>query len=43
MRRLAPEIFRKRLLIEGYFARQELDAQAIRDYFTRDSLHLRGV
>ena len=33
MRRLAPEIFRKRLLIEGYFARQELDAQGIRDYF----------
>ena len=33
MPRLAPEIFRKRLLIEGYFARQELDAQAIRDYF----------
>jgi S-adenosylmethionine decarboxylase len=32
-RRLAPEIFRKRLLIEGYFARQELDGQAIRDYF----------
>jgi hypothetical protein len=31
--RLAPEIFRKRLLIEGYFARQELDAQIIRDYF----------
>jgi len=34
MRRLAPEIFRKRLLIEGYFARQGLDAQAIRVYFT---------
>ncbi|MEP6686799.1 MAG: hypothetical protein ABJC36_00530 [Gemmatimonadales bacterium] len=34
MPRIAPEIFRKRLLIEGYFARQELDAQAIRDYFT---------
>ena len=33
MPRLAPEIFRKRLLIEGYFARHELDAQAIRDYF----------
>ena len=30
---MLPEIFRKRLLIEGYFARQELDAQAIRDYF----------
>lgn len=34
MRRLAPEIFRKRLLIEWYFARQGLDAEAIRDYFT---------
>ena len=34
MARIAPEIFRKRLLIEGYFARQSLDAQAIRDYFT---------
>ncbi len=34
MRRLAPEIFRKRLLIEGYFARRQVDAQAIRDYFT---------
>jgi hypothetical protein len=33
MPRLAPEIFRKRLLIEGYYARQELDAQAIREYF----------
>ena len=33
MRRLAPEIFRKRLLIEGYFARTELDAGTIRDYF----------
>jgi S-adenosylmethionine decarboxylase len=43
MRRFAPEIFRKRLLIEGYFARQELDAQAIRDYFTAitDRLGLR--
>ncbi|HEY8258500.1 MAG TPA: S-adenosylmethionine decarboxylase [Gemmatimonadales bacterium] len=34
MRRLAPEIFRKRLLIEGYFARPDLDAAAIRLYFT---------
>jgi S-adenosylmethionine decarboxylase len=34
MPNLAPEIFRKRLLIEGYFARQQLDAQTIRDYFT---------
>jgi hypothetical protein len=34
MPRLAPEIFRKRLLIEGYFARRDLDADAIREYFT---------
>jgi hypothetical protein len=34
MGRIAPEIFRKRLLIEGYFARPVLDDQAIRDYFT---------
>ena len=33
-RRLAPEIFRKRLLIEGYFARQDVDGQTIQDYFT---------
>jgi S-adenosylmethionine decarboxylase len=33
MARIAPEIFRKRLLIEGYFARATLDAAAIRDYF----------
>ena len=33
MRRFGPEIFRKRLLIEGYFARQELHAETIRDYF----------
>jgi S-adenosylmethionine decarboxylase len=33
-RRIAPEIFRKRLLIEGYFDRKILDAQHIRDYFT---------
>jgi S-adenosylmethionine decarboxylase len=32
MRHLAPEIFRKRLLIEGFFARAELDAQTLRDY-----------
>jgi len=31
--RIAPEIFRKRLLIEGYFARATLDADAIRQYF----------
>lgn len=40
MRRLAPEIFRKRLLIEGYFAREVLDAQAIRDYFSAITTHL---
>jgi S-adenosylmethionine decarboxylase len=34
MARIAPEIFRKRLLIEGYFARAVLDADAIRAYFT---------
>jgi len=43
MRRLAPEIFRKRLLIEGYFARERLDAAAIGDYFVliTDRLGLR--
>ena len=34
MTRIAPEIFRKRLLIEGYFERAALDADAIRGYFT---------
>jgi hypothetical protein len=34
MARIAPEIFRKRLLIEGYFRRAMLDADAIRAYFT---------
>ncbi|MDX6355201.1 MAG: hypothetical protein QOF98_2104 [Streptomyces sp.] len=29
-RRFAPEIFRKRMLIEGYFGRPALDAAAIR-------------
>lgn len=33
MRRLAPEIFRKRLLIEGLFSRAELNAQTLREYF----------
>ena len=33
MRRLAPEIFRKRLLVEGFFTRAPVDAQALRDYF----------
>ena len=40
MRRLAPEIFRKRLLIEGFFARQGVDGQVIRDYFTALTTHL---
>ena len=31
--RIAPEIFRKRLLVEGYFAREDVDGQTIRDYF----------
>lgn len=31
-RRLAPEIFRKRLLIEGFFARGDVDAQTIVEY-----------
>jgi hypothetical protein len=34
MRRLAPEIFRKRLLIEGFFAREPFDAQTIREYLS---------
>lgn len=33
MPRLAPEIFRKRLLIEGYFDHPALDGQVIRQYF----------
>jgi hypothetical protein len=33
-RRLAPEIFRKRLLIEGFFARPDVGAQAIIDYLS---------
>jgi S-adenosylmethionine decarboxylase len=32
-RRFAPEIFRKRMLIEGYFGRPALDAESIREYF----------
>ena len=32
MGRIAPEIFRKRLLIEGYFTRATVDADAIRAY-----------
>jgi S-adenosylmethionine decarboxylase len=33
MPRLAPEIFRKRLLIEGFFTREDVAAQTLRDYF----------
>lgn len=33
MGRIAPEIFRKRLLIEGYFARSGVDPDVIRAYF----------
>jgi hypothetical protein len=40
MPRIAPEIFRKRLLIEGYFARPTLDGEAIRDYFSLITSHL---
>jgi hypothetical protein len=40
MSRLAPEIFRKRLLIEGYFGRKNLDEPLIRDYFTAITAHL---
>jgi hypothetical protein len=31
--RLAPEIFRKRLLIEGFFARDGVDEETIKEYF----------
>jgi hypothetical protein len=43
MQRIAPHIFRKRLLIEGFFARDEVTAQTLLDYFTfiTDSLGLR--
>ena len=34
MPRIAPEIFRKRLLIEGYFDRPDVDGDTIRAYFT---------
>jgi hypothetical protein len=32
--RLAPHIFRKRLLIEGFFTRDGVDEETIRQYFT---------
>ncbi len=43
MPRIAPEIFRKRMLIEGYFERKQLDEQTIRDYlaFITSALSLR--
>ena len=34
MPRIAPEIFRKRMLVEGYFEREEIGEQTIRDYFS---------
>jgi hypothetical protein len=40
MRRLAPDIFRKRLLLEGFFTRAPLDAQVLREYFTFITGHL---
>jgi len=33
MPRIAPEIFRQRLLIEGYYARPAVDEEVIRAYF----------
>lgn len=33
-RRIAPEIFRKRLLIEGFFAREAVTGETLLDYFT---------
>ena len=34
MPRIAPEIFRKRLLIEGYFDRETIDEQTLLDYLS---------
>jgi S-adenosylmethionine decarboxylase len=34
MRRLAPEIFRKRLLLEGFFKPAPLNAEVLLHYFT---------
>ena len=34
MPRIAPEIFRKRLLVKGYFTRDPVDDPVIREYFT---------
>lgn len=39
MPRLAPHIFRKRLLIEGHFRREDVAASTLRDYFT----HITGI
>jgi hypothetical protein len=39
IRNIAPDIFRQRLLIEGFFAR-ELDAQVVRDYLLGVAAHL---
>jgi len=38
-RNIAPDIFRQRLLIEGFFARQ-VDEQVIRDYLLGVAAHL---
>ena len=35
MIRIAPEIFRKRVLIEGYFARDPVTAETLAAYFAR--------
>jgi hypothetical protein len=34
MSRIAPEIFRKRMLVEGYFERELVDEQTLLDYLT---------
>jgi hypothetical protein len=44
MQRIAPEIFRKRLLVEGYFERDEVTERTILDYleFITSALSLRA-
>jgi hypothetical protein len=39
IRNIAPDIFRQRLLIEGFFSR-EIDAQVVRDYLLGVAAHL---
>jgi hypothetical protein len=43
MPRIAPEIFRKRMLVEGYFEREQVDERTILDYlaFITSALSLR--